>query len=175
MPPNKKETVIARPHEQWNLPSFLGVKNDTKGGDSKLPISPIRKDFELQGPNLLRTDKDLSIKGRFRVTDQETATLNGQRFNRTEVRGAVTTISTSDYLIAVTALAVAPSIGLPHPSLVGVGKTFVVKDEVGGAGTTTITIRSEGERTIDGAASQTISANYNSMTFYTNGTDWFIY
>ena len=132
-------------------------------------------DFELKGANLLRTDKDLSIKELFKVTNSEVSMKRGQRFNRTTVSGAVTTISTSDYLIAVTSLAVAPSIGLPDPRLVGQGKTFAVKDEVGGAGTTTITIRSEGERTIDGAASQSISANYNSMSFYTNGTDWFIY
>lgn len=132
-----------------------------------------QQDFELKSPNVLRTNKDLLVKSFFRVADSETSILNGQRFKRTEVRGAVTTVSTSDYLIAVTALAVATSIGLPDPRLVGAGKEFKVKDEVGGAATTTVTIRSENERTIDGASTSTLTTNYQSRSYYSNGDNWF--
>lgn len=171
----KKEISIPRPHEQYNLPSFLGVK-ETKNGELKfsVPIPRTNGDFELQSPSILRTNKDFAIKQVFSITDQEISSLNGQRFKRVAVSGSSNTISMSDYLIAVTALAVAPTIGLPHPSIAGNGKTFIVKDEVGGAGTTTITIRSEGERTIDGASSSTLVTNYQAKTFYSDGANYFV-
>jgi hypothetical protein len=133
------------------------------------------KGFELSQGNLLKTVKDLFVKEVFGVTNSEVFQKRGQRFGRTTFSGANVTLSTTDYLIGITSLAIAPSVGLPLPSLVGAGKTFIVKDEVGGAGTTTITIRSEGEKTIDGASSATITSNYNSLSFYTDGSNWFIY
>lgn len=130
-------------------------------------------DFELKQANTLKTAKDLYIKEVFAVTNTETALKRGQRFNRTAFSGANYTASTSDYLISLTSLAIAPTIGLPLPPLVGTGKTFIVKDEVGGAGTTTITIASEGEKNIDGASTSTLTTNYQSKTFYTDGSNWF--
>lgn len=117
--------------------------------------------------------RDLLIKDVFSVTDTEISLKKGQRIGRVAVRGAVTTVSTSSYLIGVTALAVATSIGLPRPSQVGVGKTYIIKDEAGGATTTNITIRSEGEKLIDGASSTTLSTNYQVKRFYTDGSNWF--
>jgi hypothetical protein len=151
-------------HQQFNLPTYAerGV------------LKPTQSDFEQKQANLLKTAKDLRIKEVFDVTDSETALRKGQRFNRTAVNSALYSISTSDYLVGVTSLAVAPSIGLPLPSLVGTGKTFIVKDEVGGALTTNITIRSEGEKNIDGASSTTLNTNYASKTFYSDGANWFI-
>lgn len=123
--------------------------------------------------NIFRTDKDLNIKDRHIFNDQQQINRLGQTFGRTAFSGSVYSASTSDYLIGITSLVVAPSIGLPKPSLAGVGKTFVVKDEVGGAGTTTITIRSAGEETIDGASTSTIATNYGAKSYYTDGTNWF--
>lgn len=131
------------------------------------------QDFELKQGNILKTNKDLRIKEVFGVTDTETYFVKGQRFGRTTFSGANYTASTSDYLIGLTSLAIAPSIGLPHPSLVGVGKNYIIKDEVGGAATTTITIRSDGERLIDGATSLTITTNYGSRRLYTDGSNYF--
>jgi hypothetical protein len=130
-------------------------------------------DFELKSANLLNTAKDLIIKAVFSVKNNEVSLLKGQRFSRTAVRGAVTTISASDYLIGVTALAVATSIGLPRPSKAGPGKTYIIKDEAGGANTTNITIRSDGEKTIDGATSTTLNTAYQSKQFYSDGSNWF--
>lgn len=130
-------------------------------------------DFELKSSNKLATNKDLAIKSFFTINDTGVSSLLGQRIGRIAVRGAVTTLSTSSYLIGVTALAVATSIGLPHPSQVGVGKTYIIKDEAGGATTTNITIRSEGEKLIDGASSTTLSTNYQVKRFYTDGSNWF--
>lgn len=113
------------------------------------------------------------IKDVFDATDREFRQYAGQKFKRIAFSGANYTASTSDYLVGITSVAVAPSIGLPLPSLVGTGKTFIVKDEVGGAGTTTITIRSEGEKTIDGATSSTLNTNYQSKQFYSDGSNWY--
>ncbi len=134
---------------------------------------PVQSDFEPKQANVLKTAKDLYIKEVFSVTNTETALKKGQRLNRTAVRGANYTASTSDYLIGLTSLAIAPSIGLPLPSLVGTGKTFIVKDEVGGAGTTTITVRSEGEKNIDGATTSTLTTAYQARRYYTDGSNWF--
>ena len=149
-------------HQQFNLPSQAERQAQT-------PVS----DFELKQANVLKTAKDLYIKEVFSVTNTEVSQNKGQRLGRVSISGSTYTTATSDYLVAVTSLALAPTIGLPRPSLVGTGKTFIVKDEVGGAATTTVTIVSAGEETIDGASSATITTNYGSKDFYTNGTAWF--
>ena len=134
---------------------------------------PVQGDFELKQANILKTAKDLYIKEVFGVTNTESFQKKGQRFGRTTFSGANYTLSTSDFLLGLTSLAIAPSIGLAHPSLVGAGKHGFIKDEVGGAATTTITIRADGERLIDGATSLTITTNYGSVHWYTDGSNYF--
>jgi hypothetical protein len=114
------------------------------------------------------------VKDYFIVNDTDAIFRRGQTIAR-KATNASYSVSTSDYLVPVTSLATAPTIGLPRPRNVGVGKVYIVKDEVGGAGTTTITIRSEGEETIDGAATATLTTNYQSKSFYTDGANWFVY
>ena len=126
-------------------------------------------------PQLLRSEKDLILKDLYSWTDTEFSNYAGQRIAIAQVSGATYSVAASDYLVAVSNLGVAPTIGLPRPSLVRVGKTFNVKDQTGGAGTTTITVVSQGEETIDGATSLSISTNYASYSFYTDGANWFIY
>lgn len=133
----------------------------------------------ISTPSVVRTDKDLSVKGKFFVNDTETQQNHGQRFSRTAistlVTGSVYSVNTNQYLLSITSLSYAPSIGLPLPSLVGNGKTFIIKDEAGGSATTTITVRSAGEKTIDGASTSTITTNYGSKAFYCDGANWFTY
>ena len=151
-------------HKQFNLPTATEMKAQ----------QPVQSDFELKQANVLKTAKDLYIKEVFSVTNTETALKKGQRFNRTAIANINYTLSTSDYLVAITDLTLlAPSIGLPLPSLVGTGKHFIVKDEVGGAASTTITIRADGEKLIDGATSLTITTNYDSSDLYTDGSNYF--
>ena len=57
----------------------------------------------------------------------------------------------------------------------GNGKTYIIKDEIGGAATTTITVRSAGEENIDGASSATLTTNYTVKSFYSDGANWFTY
>lgn len=141
---------------------------------TKPPISTER-DFELKQANILKTAKDFYVKEVFKITNNEISTLKGRRISRTTVSSALYTLNTSDYVVGVTNLGVAPSIGLPRPSLVGMGKIYVIKDEAGGAGATTITVTSDGERTIDGASSTTLTANYQAKSFYCDGSNWFTY
>lgn len=152
-------------HKQYNLPTFAEAQK----------LKPIVPDFELRQANILKTAKDLVIKAVFTVDNKESAQLKGQRLGRTFITQALYTLATSDFLVACGNLGVAPTYGLPLPSLVGAGKTFVVKDEVGGAGTTTITVRSDGEKAIDGALTSTLTTNYQSKRFYSDGSNWFTY
>lgn len=125
----------------------------------------------------IKTNKDLNLKDKFLVDELEVVNKLGQTFKRsafnTEVSGSVYSASAKDFLIAVTNLSYAPSIGLPHPSSVLPGKNYIVKDEAGGAASTTITITSEGEKLIDGAANKTITSNYGIVEFYTDAANWF--
>ena len=152
-------------HKQYNLSSR-----------SEKPVLP-QSDF-ISSPNVTRTDKTLVVKDFFIANDTEVQMLKGQKFNRLAVTSttgnSVFSIAVVDYLIGVTSLADAPTVGLPRPKFVGVGKTYIVKDESGGASSTTITVVSSGEETIDGATSATITSNYDSRVFYTDGTNWFI-
>lgn len=125
-------------------------------------------------PIAIRTDKTFVVKDFFMVSDTEVSFLRGQRINRKAVSGNYTT-AVVDFLVGVTSLGTAPNIGLPNPKIVAQGKVFIVKDEVGGAATTTITIASDGEKLIDGAATTTLTTNYQAKSFYTDGNNWFIF
>lgn len=149
-------------HKQYNL----------RTPDELQKNKPV-PDFELTQANILKTAKNLEIKNVFGVNDVELAFKKGQRFSRIAVHGATYSIATTDYLVAVDDLILAPTISLPNPSLVGVGKTFKVKDEIGGAATTTITVQVEGEKNIDGASTSTLTTDYQTKTFYTDGANYF--
>lgn len=130
-------------------------------------------------PNTVRTDKDLNVKDLFVVNNTDVVFRRGQIVNRTAfstlLTGSVYTTAATDFLLAITNLSYAPSVGLPRPRDVGAGKTYIVKDEVGGAGTTTITVRSAAEETIDGAATSTLTTNYQSRRYYSDGSNWFTF
>lgn len=153
MTPNERED-----HKQFSLPDPSQVP----------PSSP-----SVQSANVERIDKTLNVKDFYIMNEVEFNNKKGQRFKRTTMSGSNYTATSQDFLIGVTSLILAPSIGLPNPKLVGANKHYIVKDEVGGAGTTTITIRSEGEVTIDGASSSTITSNYGVKEFYSSDIAWF--
>ena len=50
---------------------------------------------------------------------------------------------------------------------------IVIKDAGGLAGTNNITIATEGAEKIDGLDTLVINNNYNSVTLYSDGTNWF--
>ena len=154
---------MSKEHKQYNLevPKELPRQN---GGI-------------IDSPNVYRIDKTLNIKDFYEFNDQEVRISRGRKINRTAfstvLSGSVYSAAVQDFLIAVTNLSYAPTIGLPRPKLAGAGKIYIVKDEAGGATTTTITIRSVGEETIDGASTATITTNYDFKGFYSDGQNWY--
>lgn len=153
-------------HTQYNQAS----------GVQFIPLGTVEQDFS-QSPSSIRTFKSISVKSNLFADERETIFGKGQKFRRTPflttAGNAVYSVSAQDFLLAVTGLAGAASVGLPLPSIVGNGKHYIIKDEAGGAATTTITVRSEGEKNIDGASTSTITTNYGSKEFYTDGANWF--
>lgn len=167
---NPSQTI--KLHEQFDL-----VDPNASANQAGTPQSRLDGIFQLLN-NIVRTDRDFGVKKVLFIDDMEIQLNAGLRFKRTEfstlVTGSVYSVNRNDYCIGITSLSYAPSVGLPKPSDVGIGKTYLVKDEAGGAATTTITIRSQGEATIDGATSVTIVANYGSKMFYTDGNKWYV-
>lgn len=60
---------------------------------------------------------------------------------------------------------------LPTPAS---GARVIVKDKSGEANTRNITINPNGGENIDGASSFTMDSNYDSKTFISDGTDWYV-
>ena len=54
------------------------------------------------------------------------------------------------------------------------GRVYTVKDESGAASSNNITVATEGSETIDGSATDVINVNYESKSYYSDGTNWFI-
>lgn len=137
-------------------------------------VDKITQDYESSA-NAMRFFKDLYLKDTAFVDNNEFWMARGQRFERTVVSGSVYSVLSFDYLMGVTWLGAAVTIGLPRPIFAKVGKTYVVKDEVGGAATTNVTVVSQAAETIDGAASAVINTNYGAKSFYTDGANWFTF
>jgi hypothetical protein len=139
--------------------------------------SALEKAFELL-QNIVKTNRDFFVKDAFIVDDLEIQMRRGYRFKRTEfstlVLGSVYSVTRMDYCIGITNLSYAATVGLPSPKEAGAGKTYLIKDEVGDAATTTITIRSFGDATIDGATSTTIATGFGARMVYTDGNQWYI-
>lgn len=54
------------------------------------------------------------------------------------------------------------------------GRSILVVDEAGSAGTNAITIDTEGSETIEGSSSTSISTNFGTATLESNGTNWVV-
>jgi len=147
-------------------------------GHQQAGNSSIVQTNTLFGDSVIRIDRDFNVKNQVIIDDYELKILGGLRFNRkafdTTVEGSVYSVTRKDYYIGITNLSYAPTVGLPSPKDAGPGKTYLIKDEVGGAATTTITVRSAGDALIDGGTSATMTGNFDSRMFYTNGAQWYI-
>lgn len=80
----------------------------------------------------------------------------------------------TDYIIGITNTDAVRTITLASVT-VEEGRIVHIKDESGGAGTNNIIIVTEGAETIDGEASVIINADYNALSLYSDGTNWFIF
>ncbi len=127
-----------------------------------------------------RVDVTIGVTSNVAVLDTEQTWGSDQPFGgfsledfiipQTTITAATYTATTTDNLIGVNRAGV---VTITLPSGMSAGRTFVVTDESGAAGSNTVTIDTAGSELIDGAASVTITTNYGSVPFYFNGTDWF--
>jgi hypothetical protein len=91
-------------------------------------------------------------------------------------KSASYTATGADDLIAYSTLSAPRTVTLPDATTVASSTSaqlIEVKDETGNAATSNITIATTGGQTIDGASTAVINTAYGSITFYTNGTNWF--
>jgi len=110
----------------------------------------------------------------FPIKQQKNSINEGEIFtNSTVVNVATYDLLPTDYLLRVTytSTGAVTSLTLPTAQVVA-GRKIIVKDSGGLAGTNNITIDTEGDETIDGAATLVINTNYSSKTIYCNGTNW---
>ena len=93
----------------------------------------------------------------------------------TTVNAATYDLLETDYILHVTytATGAVTSLTLPTAQVIK-GRMVIIKDAGGLSGTNNITIDTEGSETIDGAATLVINGNYNAVTIYCDGTNWFI-
>jgi len=97
----------------------------------------------------------------------------------TFVSDAVHTLLKDETIIAYTAITAPRIITLP-PSATMVQKgpknqvnSFYLKDQSGAAGTHSLTLQPTGGQLFDGATSFVLNTNYDSVHFYTDGSNWF--
>lgn len=93
---------------------------------------------------------------------------------RREAVGADATISTPNQIVGCTAHSITVTLA---SSMLADGAWLTLKDESGGAGGVgqEITIDTEGTETIDGGADWMLNENYEGVSIYSDGTDWFTY
>lgn len=101
--------------------------------------------------------------------------LGGQISNLTETSSHSYTVLDTDNYVGMTSTSAAVSVVLPTPSSDNKGQIYTVKDESGGAATHNITVTVSGGSNIDGSSSAIISSNYGSISFYCNGTQWYVW
>lgn len=85
------------------------------------------------------------------------------------------TVLSSDYLIGCDTSGGAITIGLPAAATAGAGTIYIAKDETGDAALNNVIIDPNGTETIDGGLTIRIDSDYDSISFYTDGSNWFIF
>jgi len=98
----------------------------------------------------------------------------GQTVNITTVNAATYDLLVTDYILHVTytPTGAVTSLTLPTAQCVS-GRTILIKDAGGNAGTNNITIDTQGSETIDGAAIYTLNTDYEAISLYSDGSNWF--
>lgn len=161
----------------FNLGATVAHEMIWKGGLIQLPTT----DYTKSGTNITFVSGNVPASGEEIVASVELAPLVGTNAVTSNTASSLTptitvvtsgssyTILSTDYAVVVTKTSgSATGLSLPAGSL---GKSFVIKDGKGDAGTNNITI-SPASGTIDGQSTFVIRSNYDSVTLVYNGTEW---
>lgn len=112
------------------------------------------------------------------LSPSTTGTINltgSQTVKVTTVNVATYDLLPNDYILSITytVTGAVTSLTLPTAQTVA-GRTINIKDAGGNAGTNSITVDTEGAQTIDGSATAVINGDYDGLTLYCDGSNWFI-
>ncbi|MCH7737678.1 MAG: hypothetical protein IH872_09805 [Chloroflexi bacterium] len=103
---------------------------------------------------------------------QHRSPLLNRRETYTAVTDAAYTAKAGDQVIGVNRAGIV-TITLPTAE-VRPGRIYTVKDESGAANANNITIATEGSENIDGSPTHVLSTDYQGVSLYSDGTNWFI-
>jgi len=102
-------------------------------------------------------------------------TSGGRIRNITTVNAATYDLLATDDIVHVTYTSTGAVTSLTLPTAQTVeGRVIVIKDAGGNAGTNNITVDTEAAQTIDGSATAVTTGDYDSITLYCDGSNWFI-
>lgn len=152
------------------LGSYLAGTNVTAGGDGKLSVtnSTVESVVFTDGNFVDGTTIDFSVTSGDSVTAEvKNGSITEVKLSRT-VASLSSNLTISSDINLVTGGSDGVTVTLPSPAT---GKIVVVKKVDSGAGAVTI---SAGASTVDGAASKVLYYQYESLTFVSDGTNWFI-
>lgn len=158
------------------ITEYLNADNDYDHADAGYPVVYFHDGTDPDTDNTLYgslahdgTDFVIGVGSGLIRTD------GGIGRNQTTVNAATYDLVETDdtLLVTYTGTGAVTSLTLPTAQTVA-GRTIVIKDAGGNAGTNNITIDTEGAQTIDGAATLVISSDYESFTLTCDGSNWFI-
>lgn len=151
------------------------AEGTTAGVYSKGHFVPFTNNTYDLGTSALRIRKvwvvDADYSGAVSVAGTLTTTA-GRKVKRTAVSDAGYTVLSTDEIIAYTALTAGRTATLPNATG-NSGQIFTIKDETGSASLYNITIATGGGN-IDGAGTYVMNLPYQSISLYSNGTNYFI-
>ena len=156
---------MIKDHEQFNLQTQEEIEKE----------NPQTTGWDI-APNVARTDRDLNIKNKYQVTNNEVISQLGHKVKLHIIKQADSATYTAlldDFIVAVADAGVARTINLPKASLAGSGKVYVIKDASGSISSTTITIDPDGSELIDGDTTYVVSTNFAKVGVYCDGANWF--
>jgi len=134
----------------------LYIENSNADSDNALIYGEFANDF-------------LRVNGSLEVTEANYRSI-------TTVNAATYDLTGTDFILNVTYTGTAAVTSLTLPTAeTEEGRIIVIKDAGGNAGSNNITIDTEAAQTIDGSATLVINGDYDSVSLYCDGSNWFIY
>jgi hypothetical protein len=156
--------------------SRLAIASDgvviCQSGGAILMIEQASAPRTVAGTQGLLWIKDDDPSGAYYTNDDDND-IRLDRLPRSTATAATYTHLITDQYIGVDRAGVV-QIDLVAVATVKEGYTVVIKDESGNASANNITIDASGGEFIDGALTFVISGDYNSVTLYCTGSEWFV-